>query len=156
MKKIIIAACAFYAAEGCAMHPVAKHVAAGLLATSPVTLPGIYYYQKTMQDLDEIRKKQDNGAAVPEYPLGKVNVFKPFAEGVGYGITPVVNVWMLGARGIGFAFDGIDKLLGKYSDHGVFHRNKNAETDAMHVGFFGGASLYATIPYALSVLKKVK
>jgi hypothetical protein len=154
MKKIIIAACAFYAVESCAMHPVAKNVAAGLLATSPVTLSGAYYYHKTTQD--QIRKKQDNGVAVPEYPLGKVNVFKPFAEGVGYGITPVVNVLMLGVRGIGFASDGIDKLLGTYSDHGVFHRNKNAETDAMHVGFFGGASLYATIPYALSVLKKVK
>ncbi len=57
MQKIIIFICLFSAVENCAMHTIAKNVAAGLLATAPVTIPGTYYYQKTNQEQDKVRQE---------------------------------------------------------------------------------------------------
>ena len=151
MKKIIIAACAFYAAESCAMHSVAKNVAAGLLATSPVTLSGAYYYHKTTQDQAQVIGKENEK---------KADSFRPFVQGAVWGAVPLLNVFGMGLIALSTPIILVQSL-GDWVDHRESSLSKERKLGIPErypgpVGFLSGLSLYATIPYALSVLKKIK
>lgn len=136
MKKIFVTLCLLYSTTSCAMSggKIAWLVAA------PVLLHGVYFGCKTRADREFVRQKmQGQPAAEIEIEVTCVpNQLIEYTDGFLGGIAPVVNVLKMAN-------------MPETMPHRI-----NQMSPAEKTGFLNGFLLYATIPVALELLRKIK
>lgn len=138
MKKLFLPLCLLYAVNSYAM----QRAAALTFAWSPVALPGAYYAYKTHQDQQTVERdmKQDPKNSPEDIAIEKrsVSSFPDYIDGALEGMAPGINILRL-----------FDKQLENT-------RSITVMREPEKVGFYGGVSLYATLPMAFIYIRRMK
>lgn len=142
MKKIILAAGLL-----CASTIGAGPAKAAIVAiTSPVLIPGAYYglksylHQKNITETCKNKPYEQAGECDAQIAQVKQK-FQDYSDGVAWGLGFPINVALLSGE------------AKKLSAPAVVDLDKMTVEQA--VGFFGGLSVYGTLPAFLSLLKRM-